>query len=109
MLALEGEGLAENFRAWRGRSGRRYVVTIHDIDSAAVACDYEGALLLAVRRDHRGEPALIGGRDSGLPGADDENWRWLRAMRARGATEIHVHLLARSQAARQGALCDLVA
>lgn len=108
-LALEGEGLAEHFRAWSGRSGRRYIVSVHVMDGTDPACDYDGALLLAVRRNGTGEPTLLDGRDSGHAGADGNNERWINAMQRHGATELHVHLLARDHAARQQTLHDLVA
>lgn len=108
-LALEGEGLAEHFRAWFGRSGRRYIVSVHEMEGADQACEYDGALLLAVRRDRQGEPTLLDGRDSGEAGAGGGNERWVAAMRRHGATELHVHLLARDYASRQSMLRDLVA
>ena len=42
-------------------------------------------------------------------GAAGRNAGWIAAMRQRGATELHVHLLARDPAARQRALFDLTA
>lgn len=108
-LAIEGDGLAAHFRAWLGRSGQRYIVSVHEMESDDPACDYDGALLLAVRRNVRGEPTLLDGRDSGESGAGGGNARWLTAMRGHGATELHVHLLARDRASRQRMLRDLVA
>lgn len=108
-LGLEVEGLGDHFRAWFGRSGRRYIVSVHAMDGADPACEYDGALLLAVRRDGQGEPMLLDGRDSGEAGADGRNDRWVAAMRLRGATELHVHLLARDPDSRQRMLSDLCA
>lgn len=107
-LALEGEGLSEHFRAWFGRSGRRYIVTIHALDEADLALDYDSALLLAVRRNGAGAPTLIDGCDSG-EATTAALHRWINAMRGAGATELHVHLLAHDRQARQRMLSDLVA
>lgn len=107
-LALDGEGLSEHFRAWFGRSGRRYIVTIHALDEADLALDYDSALLLAVRRNGAGAPTLIDGCDSG-EATTAALHRWINAMRCAGATELHVHLLAHDRQARQRMLSDLVA
>lgn len=106
-LALAAEGLGNHYRAWFGRSGRRYIVTVHAPDGADPACGYDDALLLAVRRDARGRAVILEGRDSGDSGAEGPNERWILAMRERGATELHVHLLARDALARQRVLRDL--
>lgn len=105
----EGERLGDHFRAWFGRSGQRYIVSVHALDGADPACEYDGALLFAVRRDADGNSVLVDGRDSGAAGAAGRNAGWIAAMRQRGATELHVHLLARDPAARQRALFDLTA
>lgn len=105
----EGERLGDHFRAWFGRSGQRYIVSVHALDGADPACEYDGALLLAVRRDACGRTMLLEGRDSGEAGAAGRNEGWITAMRQRGATELHVHLLARDSAARQRTLLDLTA
>ncbi len=104
-----GDGLGDHFRAWLGRSGRRYIVSVHALDGADPACEYDGALLFAVKRDAGGRSVLLEGRDSGEAGAAGGNGRWVAAMRQRGATELHVHLLARDAAARQRTLLDLTA
>lgn len=106
-LALEAEGLGNHYRAWFGRSGRRYIVTVHALDGGDPACGYDGALFLAVRRDVGGRAVLLEGRDSGDADAGDCSERWILAMRQRGATELHVHLLARDALARQRVLRDL--
>ncbi|MGV2979256.1 hypothetical protein ACERNI_03490 [Camelimonas sp. ID_303_24] len=105
----QGERLGDHFRAWFGRSGQRYIVSVHALDGADPACEYDGALLFAVRRDAGGSSVLLDGRDSGAAGAAGRNAGWIAAMRQRGATELHVHLLARDPAARQRALFDLTA
>ncbi len=104
-----GDGLGDHFRAWLGRSGRRYIVSVHALDGADPACEYDGALLFAVKRDAGGRSVLLEGRDSGQAGAAGGNGRWVAAMRQRGATELHVHLLARDPVARQRTLLDLIA
>ncbi|HVL72683.1 MAG TPA: hypothetical protein VM434_12475 [Beijerinckiaceae bacterium] len=82
--------------AWRGRSGRRYVVAVHPAEDVP---DATGSVLLAVRRDRGGEARLLGVADG------DE--AWVDRMRARGATEIHVHRLAADATARRAAIEDL--
>lgn len=77
---------------WRGRSGRRYVVTVHAASEAPTEPGL--GLALAVSRDAAGIAALIavdllGGRP------------------AAGATELHVWRLADSEAERDAALADL--
>lgn len=108
-VGAEGDRLGDHFRAWFGRSGRRYIVSVHALDGADPACEYDGALLFAVRRDAGGRSMLLEGRDSGEAGAAGRNERWITAMRQRGATELHVHLLARDPVARQRTLLDLTA
>jgi hypothetical protein len=89
-------GLATRFLAWRGRSGRRYVVSAH---GRRALPDFAEAVLLAVAVDPTGGLRLLGVRTSeeGL-----EGWAALA-----DADEIHVHLLARSAETRAGVAEDL--
>lgn len=89
-------GLAMRFQAWRGRSGRRYVVSVHGRRSLP---DFGEAVLLAVAVDEAGGLRLLGVRTSeeGL-----QDWPALAQ-----ADEVHVHLLARCAAARQHVAEDL--
>jgi hypothetical protein len=92
-------------RAWRGRSGRRYVVSVYPLDEADDG--YAGALLLAVARDADGRRHLLAARESGSTAVNGYNGQWLTAAREHGANELHVHLLAASRAARRDTLADL--
>lgn len=89
-------GLATRFHAWRGRSGRRYVVSVHRRGRLP---DFADAVLLAVRCDPLGAMTLLGVRstDDGLGG-----WEALTL-----ADEIHVHLLALRPAERRRVVEDL--
>lgn len=90
----------------RGRSGRRYVVSVYPL---AEACDaaHVDAVLIAVRRDADGARHVVGLRESGAfaPAGFDASWFGL--MRGLGADELHVHLLATSPQDRAAALRDL--
>ncbi len=92
-------------RAWRGRSGRRYVVSVYPLDEADDG--YAGALLLAVARDADGRRHLVAARESGSTAVNGYNGQWLTAAREHGANELHVHLLAASRTARRDTLDDL--
>ena len=105
-LAVAREaGTALPLRAWRGRSGRRYVVSVYPLDE--VDDGYAGALLLAVARDAEGRRQLVAARESGAAAVSGYNGQWLSAARERGANELHIHLLAASHSARRSTLDDL--
>lgn len=91
--------------AWRGASGRRYVVGVHaaqsfDLDQAAEA------VCLAVDRGTNGIARLLSA-SSGMGPADAE--RWIGKVRKAGASEIHVHRLCDGPAERAEVLADLEA
>jgi hypothetical protein len=87
--------------AWRGQSGRRYVVTVFTLAQAA-ELDAPGAMILVVRRGATG-PAIIVG--AGWRGTLAEA---VELARADGATEIHTYRLADSDAEREAIVEDLV-
>lgn len=96
--------------AWRGRSGRRYVVGVRMAE--ALADDlrfYPDALsevvVLAVRRDPHHGLAEIAGITEGLSAAGAGNW--LSSMRRAGVEEFHIHRLAQTAAERAAILVDL--
>ena len=77
--------------AWRGLSGRRYVVVIEPI----TATDLGDAVVIAVARDAAGTATLVG---AGIaPGF----------TAPAGATELHVHRLAETPTDRSTVLADL--
>lgn len=97
----------DSLTSWRGRSGRRYVVGVHAPTEPDLA-DIADAVVIAVRRGRDGTAAVV---DAAAPG----RWTprparagWLSAARRQGATELHVHRLADSEAARRAVVADLV-
>lgn len=94
--------------SWRGASGRRYVVGVHPGLTAEVA-DLTDAVVIAVQRGGDGTARVL---DVAAPGASTSRrsrLRWLSLMRIRGATEMHVHLLAESDREREAVRLDLSA
>ncbi len=92
--------------SWRGRSGRRYVVGVHPLDEPEILSLTE-AVILAVRRDPDGTAHVIDVATAGSRSGEGAQARWMRAMRDRGATEMHVHRLAKGEAERRAVVEDL--
>lgn len=101
---LKGAGAMRDrrFTAWRGRSGRRYIASVFPITDAT-ALGYADAVLMAVSADRR----ILAARDSGPFGLEGALLRWRDAVREAGAVELHLHLLAEDETARDAALRDL--
>ncbi len=89
-------GLEGRFHAWRGRSGKRYVVSVYPADAAP---DYAEAVVIAVRR--RGASRVILEAAAVEPGG--AAGRFSRA----GADELHFHLMAQDAEARAAVAADL--
>lgn len=89
--------------AWRGASGRRYVVGVHGAEHFDVE-EAEEAVCLAVRRSNAGIAELVSVAMN-LGPADTE--RWLRRVKKAGAVEIHVHRLCEGPAERTAVAADL--
>ncbi|QGY05502.1 hypothetical protein MMSR116_29125 [Methylobacterium mesophilicum SR1.6/6] len=87
--------------AWRGVSGRRYVVAVFTLDQA-VSSDAPGAVFLAVRRGDDGLARIVG---AGHRGAMWEALDWARSDRA---NELHLYQLAESDEERDRIVEDLV-
>lgn len=88
--------------AWRGQSGRRYVVAVYTLAQARSDVDAPGAVLIGVRRRWNGVACIVW-----------VGWRGTMAeavelAAADGATEIHAHRLADSDADREAIVEDLV-
>jgi hypothetical protein len=92
--------------AWRGRSGRRYVVTVHPPTDAALL-DCEGAVVLAVARGEDGAARAVGAASVEPEMGSAPRRRWLRDVGARGACELHVHRLVDDRAERRAVVADL--
>jgi hypothetical protein len=95
-----------NLSSWRGRSGRRYVVGVHGLGETDIL-DVTDAIIIAVRRDDEGVARLIDIATAGPQPRDRLRKSWLSTVRARGATEMHVHRLAESDEARRAIVADL--
>ncbi len=92
--------------AWRGRSGRRYVVGVHpaggfDLDEMAQA------VVIAVRRDASGIAEMLSVATSKESPRDHLRRTWLDRVRDGGATEMHVHRLAENESERVAIVADL--
>ena len=87
--------------AWRGQSGKRYVVAVHGLDAAAGLTDVD-VVIIGVRRDADGLARIVGCGHRGTVAEGTE------LARADGATEIHIHRLAESPDAREAIVEDLV-
>lgn len=92
--------------SWRGRSGRRYVVGIHPMTERA-ALDVVDAVLIAAARDPNGIARFIGALAAGGKSLDRSRLSWVRGVRGRGATELHVHRLADCDSKRTAVIADL--
>lgn len=103
---LRGWGLnrPESVRlsCWRGRSGRRYVVQVHDLDIDWPVRAGAG-LALAVSRDDAGRARIV----DVAPDSAGRAWRG-RTWDA-GARELHVYILVDDEAGRAEVAMDLTA
>lgn len=105
MAGLRGAA-APSLSAWRGRSGRRYVVGVHDL--AALELDeVDEAVVIAVRRDEAGIAEAVSITAAGRGPRERLHRNWLARARQKGATEMHVHRLAESEAERRAVVADL--
>lgn len=92
--------------AWRGRSGRRYVVGIHPA-AAFDADEMAEAVVIAVRRDPVGIAQLVSVATSRESPREHLRGTWLDRVRRGGATEMHVHRLAEGEDERVAIAADL--
>lgn len=95
-----------NLSSWRGRSGQRYVIGVHPLNETEIL-DLTNAVILAVRRDGDGAASLVDIATVGAQARSGGRTRWVTSMRARGATEMHVHRLAATEAERRAIIDDL--
>ena len=87
--------------SWRGVSGRRYVVIVHDVADAA-SIEAPGAVAFGGRRYDPGFAGLLGAGHLGTVGV------WAAPAALDGATELHIHRLAETAADRDAMVRDLV-
>jgi hypothetical protein len=92
-------GIGERFWYWRGASGQTY---IHSIYPAGACPPLPGAVFLAVRRRGDGQREVV------RLGRFADRWEGF-VPPGFAADEIHVHLLARGDAAAAAVLDDLEA
>jgi hypothetical protein len=92
--------------AWRGRSGRRYIVGVHPLVEDEIR-HVTDAVILAVRRDQDGTAHVIDVATAGSEPSEAARTRWMSKARAQGATEMHVHRLADNAEERRAVIEDL--
>ena len=102
----QAEALSGSLSSWRGLSGRRYVVGVHAIDPQVLG-DVTEAVVIAVERAGDGTARLLDVATPGAATTRGSRLRWLARMRCRGATEMHVHLLAEDEQDRNAVRRDL--
>lgn len=98
LVARECDGLADRYRVWRGRSGRRYLVTVLPLGEA-MRVENGVVLLVAIEPDGAREIVWAGVSGEMLPGL---------VLSPSARIEAHVHLLAASPTRRKEALDDLI-
>ena len=112
LVGLAGTNLARRFRNWRGASGRRHLFSVFSIGEPCPGEDaprFADAVVLAVGVDASGERRILAMDETGpLPELFYDSERF-RAALARGADQIHVHLLTDSAAGRAAVMRDLEA
>lgn len=110
LAGLAGTDLSRRFRHWRGASGKRHLFSVFPVSEPAPgeeAPRFADAVVMAVGRDAAGTPRILALDETGpLPDLFYDSAPFRSAL-ARGAEEIHVHLLAESPAARAAVLRDL--
>src|SRR5829696_6481632 len=92
--------------SWRGRSGRRYIVGVHPLVEAEIL-DLDEAVVIAVKRDESGTAYVVDIALAGPHASGRSRARWMAAVRAQGATEMHVHRLAEGDEGRRAMIEDL--
>lgn len=102
---LRDTDTAGRFWYWQGQSGRRY---IHSVYSLASCPPLPGAIYIAVRRNNGMPVAMKTGR---FPAMLDRSGTELlrRRLSALGASELHVHLLAKDELEAEAIGADLAA
>ncbi|KAB1076595.1 hypothetical protein F6X53_22740 [Methylobacterium soli] len=89
--------------AWRGVSGKRYVVGVHAIEAVQPA-ELTDAVVIAVRRDEAGLATLVRASYDLIA---ESAAGWIASMIRADATEVHVHRLASTADERAAIVVDL--
>ena len=92
--------------AWRGRSGKRYVVGVHALSETDLD-EVGDAVVMAVRRDETGLAELVAVASAGAEPGAGPTPVWLARAREAGASEMHVHRLAGTETERKAIVTDL--
>lgn len=106
LRATVGLRSSPTLSSWRGVSGRRYIVGIHALDLSELL-EVTDAVVLAVSRDESGVAHVIDVVMAGPEPSTDTRTGWLAEVEKRGASELHVHRLANTDARRRAILADL--
>lgn len=111
LSGLAGSSLADRFRAWTGRSGRRYVFSVFSIESASNDLDRlplaEEAVAMGVLLSGSGTRTVLWVAGTGACPASFVKDGRVRALHAVGRCELHLHLLAGNRDERRAVLDDL--
>jgi hypothetical protein len=106
LRATAGLRSSSTLSSWRGHSGRRYIVGVHPL-ALSELLDVTDAVLLAVRRDEAGTAHVVDVAMAGAQPSQDTRTRWMAKVQSLGASELHIHRLADSDAQRRAILEDL--
>ena len=106
LRATAGLRSSPTFSSWRGLSGRRYIVGVHPLDLKELM-EVTDAGILPVGRDRKGSAHVVDSVLAGNEPSAETRSRWLDRARESGATELHVHRLADTDARRREILADL--
>ncbi len=108
---LAGSSVAERFRAWTGRSGRRYVCSVFPLDPTGRASDAipaeGGSVVIGVERLPDGTRRAVFFADSGARPDAFFRGALVDGLRSRGAAELHIHLTSGDAAMRGVIVADL--
>jgi hypothetical protein len=105
---LAGSSAADRFRAWTGRSGRRYVFSVYRIEAGLDRIPTEAAaVVIAVERVGGGARRLLWADHTGGCAKTFMRGERVTALLRQAGFEIHLHLLAADEAERRSIVSDL--
>jgi hypothetical protein len=106
LRATAGLRSATTLSSWRGLSGRRYIVGVHPLELNELL-EVTDAVVLAVSRDESGTGHVVDSVLAGDQPSTETRTRWLDRVQGCGASELHIHRLADTEARRREILADL--